>query len=74
MLNKFSRTWFVAIWLTILVVLTAGTMAVDAQLSTSALVLVLGVAPGIVALLIRGHPSPTIAEILHSVNTRQSNR
>jgi hypothetical protein len=42
-----------------------------ATLSTSALLLVMGVVPAIIMMLIRaGAPSPTVAEILHPVDVK----
>jgi hypothetical protein len=47
-------------------------VAMDARLSTSALLLLIGVAPAVVIVLIGAGAarSPTVAEILHSVNAK----
>ena len=58
--------WFAAVGL-----LVVWSLAVDAKLSTSVLLLVLGVAPAVVSLLIEsGAPPPTVAELLYTVNTK----
>jgi hypothetical protein len=74
--NHVSRTWLVGgVWLAALAIIIAWSVAMGARLSTSALLLVIGVAPAIVMVLIgAGAPSPTVAEILHSVNTKDSRR
>ena len=51
--------------------LVVWSLAVDAKLSTSLLLLALGVAPAIVSLLIEsGAPPPTVAELLYAVNAK----
>jgi hypothetical protein len=71
MLNSISRTWLLGSWFAAVAVIVAWSVAMDARLSTSALLLVIGVAPAVVMVLIRaGAPSPTVAEILHSVNAK----
>jgi hypothetical protein len=50
-------------------------MALGAHMSTSALLLVLGVAPVAIGLILGvGLPKPTVAEVLHAINTRQEVR
>ena len=45
-------------------------VAMDANLSTTALLLALGAAPAIVMALMKiGAPAPTVAQILHAVET-----
>jgi len=52
-------------------VIIASSVAMGATLSTSALLLVMGVVPAIIMMLIRaGAPSPTVAEILHPVDVK----
>ena len=72
MLNDVSRTWLVGgVWFATLAVIIACSVAIGASPSTSAFLLVIGVAPAVVMGLIRaGAPSPTVAEILHSVNAQ----
>jgi hypothetical protein len=71
MLNAITRAWLVGgLWFATLAIIVASSVAMDAKLSTSALLLIVGVAPAIVVLLLGGlRPSPTVAEILHTVNT-----
>jgi hypothetical protein len=70
--NNASRMWVVGtVWLTALVIMLASSVAMGARLSTTALLLVIGVAPAIVMLLIGfGAPPPTVAELLHSVDVK----
>ena len=72
MLNSASRMWLAGgVWFVTLAVIVALSVAMDASLSTSALVLVMGLTPVIViALLGANASSPTVPEVLHSVNAR----
>ena len=71
MLNSVSRMWLVGVWFVALAVVIACSVAAGAGLSTSALVLALGVAPvGVMLLIGFGASPPTVAEILHSVNAK----
>jgi hypothetical protein len=71
MLKSISPTWLLGGWCAAVAVIIAWSVAMDARLSTSALLFVIGVAPVAVMVLIRaGAPSPTVAEILHSVNAK----
>jgi hypothetical protein len=71
MLNVVSRAWVMASCLTALALVLPFTMSMAASLSTTVLLLALGVAPGIViALLKNGQASPTVAEILHTVEAK----
>ena len=71
MLNNLSRTRLVGGWFAAVAVIVAWSVATGARLSTSALLLVVGVVPVMVMMLIgKGGPSPTVAEILHSVNAK----
>ena len=74
MLNNVSRTWLVGgVWLAALALTVGGSVAMDARLSTSALLLVLGLAPaGIILLMALGAPPPTVAEVLHAVDSKHS--
>jgi hypothetical protein len=69
MLNTVTPTWLLGGWSVAVAVMVACGVALDARLSTVALLLAIGVGPAAVMLLIRaGAPSPTVAEILHSAN------
>jgi hypothetical protein len=71
MLKRTSATWLLGFWFAAVAVIVAWSVGVDAKLSTSALLLVVGMAPAIVMLLIQaGAASPTVAEILHTVNAK----
>ena len=50
--------------------LVAATVALGADTSTSVLLLVLGVTPAVIMMLVGGATAPTVAEILHSVETK----
>jgi hypothetical protein len=70
MLNTASRTWLVGgVWLATLALVLAGSVAMGARISTTALLLALSVAPaGIMLLIGLGAPPPTVAEVLYTVN------
>ena len=70
MLNTASRTWLVGgVWLATLALVIAGSVAMGARASTTALLLALSVAPaGIILLIGLGAPPPTVAEVLYTVN------
>lgn len=71
MLNKVSRTRLLGGWFAAVAVIVAWSVAMGASLSTSALLLVMGIAPVVVMVLIgAGAPPPTVAEILHSENAK----
>ena len=72
MLKSVSWTRLLGGWFAAVAVIVAWSVAMDARLSTSALLLLIGVAPAVVMVLIGAGaaPSPTVAEILHSVNAQ----
>jgi hypothetical protein len=72
MLNITARTWLVCgVWFATVAAIFGSSVMMDARWSTSGLLLLIGVTPAIVALLIgAGAPAPTVAEILHSVHTK----
>jgi hypothetical protein len=72
MLNRFFVRSLLVGWFAVVGILVVWSMAVDASLSTTLLLLALGVAPAIVSLLIEsGAPPPTVAELLlYAVNTK----
>jgi hypothetical protein len=71
MLNRVSRAWIVGgVWSAALVALIATSVSMGARLSTSTLLFAIGAAPALVMMLIKaGAPSPSVAEILHAVET-----
>ena len=75
MLNKNSQMWLLGGWLVAVVALVAWSVAIDARLSTSALLLVVGIAPAAAMLILqRSEPTQTVAEILYAVNSKTSGR
>lgn len=72
MLNTvFRSSWLIGGWVAAVAIIVAASMAMRMNLSTTALLLALGVAPGIVvALLAHSAPSVSVAEILYSVETK----
>jgi hypothetical protein len=71
MVNTIFTSWVIGGWIAAVAIITVASMAMGANPSTIALLVALGVAPGIVAALLRdGAPSPTVAQILHSVETK----
>ncbi len=70
MMNNFSRTWLLGGWITVLALVVTVSVAMAASLSTTMLLVALGVAPGIVvvAILKGSAASPTVAEILHTAD------
>jgi hypothetical protein len=71
MLSNLSRSVVVGGWMALSVTIIVVSMVMGANHSTTAFLLALSVAPGIVALLLAGGASsPSVAEILHSVETK----
>jgi hypothetical protein len=72
MLNTMHRPWLVGgLWFATVAAIIGWSVSLDARWSTSGLLLLVGVTPAIVALLIgAGGPTPTVAEILHSVHAK----
>ncbi len=69
MLNvAFRSPWLIGAWFAAVALIVAASMAMGANLSTTALLIALGIAPAIVvALLAHGEPAPSVAQILYSV-------
>jgi hypothetical protein len=73
MLSDLFRSVVFGSWITSLAVIAVVSIAMDANVSTTALLVALDVAPALVAVLIAGGvPSPTVAELLHSVEANGS--
>lgn len=71
MLNRISGKTLVGGWFAVVAVIVAWSVAKGAALSTSGLLLVMGAVPVIIMTLIRaGASSPTVAEILRSVDAK----
>lgn len=72
MLNRaFKSSWLiVGPWIAALTLTVAASTAMGANLSTTALLLALGIAPAVVITLLAHHePSPSVAQILYAVET-----
>lgn len=75
MLKTISRVQLIGGWLLILGVMVAGSVATGAKISTSVLLLVLGISPVVVMWLLANHAAPlTIAEILYRAETTDRER
>jgi hypothetical protein len=77
MLNDITRNRLLAFWFTAVAVIVATVVAMGVNVggSTTALLLTLSlVPPGIILVLWRGAPSPTVAEILHAANSPNEGR
>ena len=77
MLKDITRNRLVGLWFAAVTVLIASVVAmgVNVGVSTTALLLTLSlVPPGIMLVLWRGAPPPTIGEILYSANTPREGR
>jgi hypothetical protein len=73
MLNNIVRSSIIVGCIATLAVIATVSVAMDAKLSTTALLLALGVAPAIVMVLMKiGAPAPTVAQILHTVESTDS--
>ncbi len=72
MLNAAYRSfWIVGAWFAAMLTIVGASIAMRANLSTTALLLGCGIAPAIfVGLFAYAEPSPTVAQILHSVDTK----
>jgi hypothetical protein len=70
-ISNVSSRWLLGGWLGAIAVIVAISVGMDAQLSTSAFLLGIGMAPPIVFMFMRaGAPSPTVAEILNSATAK----
>jgi hypothetical protein len=72
MLNIDFRPWLVGGWLATVAVIVSASVAAGASVSTLSLLLALGVAPVIIPALVRSKTSPTVAEILYAVDTKNA--
>ena len=71
MVNATFRSWVLAGWVGAVSIIAVASAAMGVSRSTTVLLVALGVAFGIVVVLLTQHaPKPTVAEILHSVGTK----
>ena len=69
--TRLRSSSLITAWGVSVMLIVAGSVAVGAHLSTTAILLVLGIAPAIVvAMLAHGQPSPSVAQILNSVEAK----
>ena len=72
MVNTTLRFWLIAAWAPAVVIVVALSVAMNASLSTTALVLAIGLSAALMAIVLsHGAAAPTVAEILHSVQTKE---
>ena len=70
MSNTAVRSSLIGGWAAMLSAIVAVSVAMSANLSTTALFVAIGVAPAIVTLLLAANqPSPTVADILYAVDS-----
>ena len=77
MLKHITRNRLAGFWFAAVAVITASVVAmgVNVGVSTTALLLTLSLAPpGIMLVLWRGAPPPTVGEILYAANTPKEGR
>lgn len=69
--TAFRSSWLIVAWLLAVTMIVAASMAMSANLSTTAVLLALGIAPVIViALLAHSEPAPSVAQMLRSGETK----
>ena len=72
MVNTALRSRLLAAWAAAVVIIAALSVAMNASLSTTALVVAIGLSPAVmVIVLANSAAAPTVAEILHSVHTNE---
>ena len=75
MLKTISRSWLIGGWTAIVALVVAVSVAMGANMSTTALLLAIGVTPLIVAAFVKGGPpSQSVSQILYSVENKASRR
>ena len=63
--------WLLGGWAAVVAIIAVASVAMSANFSTTALLVALSIAPGIVVgLLAHGAPSPTVAQVLHPVEAK----
>ena len=69
--TAFRSSWLIVAWLLAVTMVVGVSMVMGARLSTTAVVLALGIAPVVViALLAHPEPSPSVAQMLRSGETK----
>jgi hypothetical protein len=68
--KRFLGTRLLMLWFLAVAAVVVWSVAADAKLATSALLLFIGAAPAVVTLMLGlSGPAPTVAEILHAVHS-----
>ena len=71
-MNTALRSRLIAAWAAAVVIISALSVAMNASLFTTALVVAIGLSPAIMVIVLsNGAAAPTVAEILHSVHTKE---
>jgi hypothetical protein len=75
MLNIAIPKWLLGAWFASVAGIVASSVSLDARVSTTVLLLVVGVAPGVIMCLIQaGAAPPTVAEILYAAANSKDHR
>ena len=69
--SNLCSSWLIGSWIAALVILVGTSVSLHARVSTTALLLALGLAPGVVmAVLSYSAPVETVAQLLHAIETK----
>jgi uncharacterized membrane protein (Fun14 family) len=75
MLNNLIPKWLLGAWFAAVVAVVGSSINLNARVSTTILLLVIGVAPAVVMYLIQaGAAPPTVAEILYAATKAKEKR
>jgi len=75
MLNHIIPKWLLGAWFVAVAAVVASSVRLDAHLSTTVVLLVVGVAPGVIMCLIHASAAPpTVAEILYAAVNPKDDR
>jgi hypothetical protein len=74
MLTTIPRSWLIGAWSATLAIIVGSSAVIGASLSTSAILLVLGLTPVVIMMLLGGARTLTVAEILHAAETKDVTR
>jgi hypothetical protein len=75
MVNIAIPKWLLGAWFTAVAAIVASSVRLDARLSTTFLLLVVGTAPAVIMCLIQaGAAPPTVAEILYAAANKKDDR
>jgi hypothetical protein len=75
MLTNVIPKWLLGAWFTAVVVIVASSLRMNVRLSTSVVLLIVGVAPAVIMYLIQaGAAPPTVAEILYKATNARDDQ